>query len=60
VPGVLFANRDLAGLPHPSYRDLPMLTVDAEPDGHDSGPPPSGQGEDPGLMEERLRSLGYL
>jgi predicted AlkP superfamily phosphohydrolase/phosphomutase len=60
VPGVLFVNRDLADLPHPSYRDVPMLTVDAEPDGSGSGPPPSVEEEDAELMEERLRSLGYL
>ena len=60
VPGVLFVNRDLADLPHPSYRDVPMLTVNAEPDSTSSGPPPSVEGEDAELMEERLRSLGYL
>jgi predicted AlkP superfamily phosphohydrolase/phosphomutase len=60
VPGVLFVNRDLADLPHPSYRDVPRLTVDAEPDSTSSGPPPSVGGEDAELIEERLRSLGYL
>lgn len=60
VPGVLFANRDLADLPHPSYRDVPALTVDAEPDQTASGPPPSVEGEDSQVLEERMRSLGYL
>lgn len=60
VPGVLFVNRDLTDLPHPSYRDVPMLTVDAEPDRTGSGTPPSVVGEDPEVMEDRLRSLGYL
>jgi predicted AlkP superfamily phosphohydrolase/phosphomutase len=60
VPGVLFVNRDLADFPHPSYRDVPRLTVDAEPDSTSSGPPPSLGGEDAELMQERLRSLGYL
>lgn len=60
VPGVLFVNRDLADLRHPSYRDVPMLTVDAEPDSTGSSPPPSVEGEDAELMEARLKSLGYL
>jgi predicted AlkP superfamily phosphohydrolase/phosphomutase len=60
VPGVVFANRNLADLPRPSYRDVPRLTVDAEPDSAGSGPPPSVAPEDAELMEERLRSLGYL
>ena len=60
VPGVLFVNRDLTDLPHPSYRDVPMLTVDAEPDRTGSGTPPSVVGEDPEVMEDRLRSLGDL
>jgi predicted AlkP superfamily phosphohydrolase/phosphomutase len=60
VPGVVFANRDLADLPRPSYRDVPRLTVDAEPDDAGSGPPPSVAPEDAELMDERLRSLGYL
>jgi predicted AlkP superfamily phosphohydrolase/phosphomutase len=60
VPGVLFVNRDLADLPRPSYRDIPMLTVGEEPDQTASGPPPSVAEEDEELLEERLRSLGYL
>jgi hypothetical protein len=60
VPGVLFMNRDLADLPRPSYRHIPMLTVDAEPDSSASGPPPSIEGEDASTIEDRLRSLGYL
>jgi hypothetical protein len=60
VPGVLFVNRDLADLPRPSYRDVPRLTVDAEPDSTGAGPPPSAGEEDAELIEERLRSLGYL
>jgi hypothetical protein len=34
--------------------------VDAEPDDAGSGPPPSVAPEDAELMDERLRSLGYL
>jgi hypothetical protein len=60
VPGVLFANRDLSDLPRPSYRDVPQLAVDADPDASDPGPPPTVAEEDRDVMEERLRSLGYL
>ena len=60
VPGVLFVNRDLADLPRPSYRDVPMLTVGEEPDNSASAPPPSVAEEDEAVLEERLRSLGYL
>jgi predicted AlkP superfamily phosphohydrolase/phosphomutase len=60
VPGVLFVNRDLADLPRPSYRDIPMLTVGEEPDNSASAPPPSVAEEDEAVLEERLRSLGYL
>lgn len=60
VPGVLFCNQDLANYPRPSYRDIPALTVGAEPDPGRLGPPPSISQEDSEIMEERLKSLGYL
>jgi len=61
VPGVLFANRDLTNYPHPSYRDFPALTIEAVPDTSHSAPPPSSYGkEDQEIIEERLKSLGYL
>jgi predicted AlkP superfamily phosphohydrolase/phosphomutase len=62
VPGVVFSNQGLSGFPHPSYRDFPALTIDAEPDLTDSQPPapPTTSDEDEAIIEERLRGLGYL
>ena len=60
VPGVLLANRDLTGYARPSYRDVPALTIDASPGDGSSDPPPSVALEDEAIMEERMRSLGYL
>ena len=60
VPGVLFANQGLAHLSQPSYRDIPILTVGAEPQARDLPPPPSVDEDDAEAIEQRLRSLGYL
>jgi len=60
VPGVLFSNQDLRNYPHPSYRDIPALTIGMAPDLNDSAPPPSFSDEDRDIVEERLKSLGYL
>jgi hypothetical protein len=61
VPGVVFSNRDLTNFPNPSYRDIPALTIGAAPDaGGSAPPPPPMSGEDEKIIEERLRSLGYL
>jgi predicted AlkP superfamily phosphohydrolase/phosphomutase len=60
VPGVIFASRGLADFPNPSYADIPPLAIDAEPDATGSGPRQGAGGEDEGIVEERLRSLGYL
>jgi predicted AlkP superfamily phosphohydrolase/phosphomutase len=60
VPGVLFSTRDISNYPHPSYRDIPALTIGATLAPEDSAPPPSFSDEDQGIVEERLRSLGYL
>ncbi len=61
VPGVLFSNQDLHNFPRPSYRDIPALTIGMMPDQRDSAPPPPSYGdEDEEVVEERLRSLGYL
>jgi predicted AlkP superfamily phosphohydrolase/phosphomutase len=61
VPGVLFCSRGLADFPHPSYRDFPALTIgrQVEKSGEIKPPPVSGN-EDQKILEERLRSLGYL
>jgi hypothetical protein len=60
VPGVLFANRDLGYLAAPSYRDIPMLAVDAEPSDTPAPSPPTSVDDDAEAIEERLKSLGYL
>jgi hypothetical protein len=61
VPGVIFSNNDLTNFPHPSYRDIPALTIGAAPDSGGSAPPPSPMSdEDEKIIEERLKSLGYL
>jgi predicted AlkP superfamily phosphohydrolase/phosphomutase len=61
VPGVLFCNQGLANFPHPSYRDIPALTIGKKVE--KSGaikPPPTSGNEDQRIVEERLKSLGYL
>jgi hypothetical protein len=62
VPGVIFTNHNiLHSFSNPSYRDFPAIAVDAEPDARGSGPPPTPRsGEDDKIIEERLKSLGYL
>jgi predicted AlkP superfamily phosphohydrolase/phosphomutase len=60
VPGVLFCNQGLTGFPHPSYRDFPALAIGTTLDSDSSAPPPAFSEEDQDVVEERLRSLGYL
>jgi predicted AlkP superfamily phosphohydrolase/phosphomutase len=61
VPGVLFSNQALDNFPHPSYRDIPALAIGATPEQSGSSPPlPPFSGEDEEIIEERLKSLGYL
>ena len=60
VPGVLFANRTLEDAVSYSYHEIPAMTVDAEPIPPEGGTPPSMGSEDTEVIEERLRSLGYL
>jgi predicted AlkP superfamily phosphohydrolase/phosphomutase len=60
VPGVVFANRDIRETAQPSYRDMPPLIVGAELGPSDTAPPPSYSDEEQEMVEERLRSLGYL
>jgi hypothetical protein len=60
VPGVLFSNQGLGNFPQPSYRDFPVLATGEEVDGGVSAPPPSISDEDQEMLEERLKSLGYL
>ncbi len=60
VPGVIFANQGLANFPRPTYQDIPAITIEAAVDPHDSPPPPPMSAEETRILEERLRSLGYL
>jgi predicted AlkP superfamily phosphohydrolase/phosphomutase len=65
VPGVLFTNHNISHYPHPSYRDIPALTIGAELEQSDSAPPSPLGGEplsdkDREIIEERLQGLGYL
>jgi predicted AlkP superfamily phosphohydrolase/phosphomutase len=60
VPGVLFYSGSLSGYPAPSYRDIPALAIDSAPDASHISRPPSMSAEDQKVIEERLKSLGYL
>jgi predicted AlkP superfamily phosphohydrolase/phosphomutase len=61
VPGVLFSSYGLSNFPAPSYRDMPSIAIDSEPDESGSAPPPTSSGnESEEVIEERLKSLGYL
>ncbi len=61
VPGVLFCNQGLANFPHPSYRDIPALTIGRNVEISSAiKPPPTAGNEDQKIVEERLKSLGYL
>lgn len=61
VPGVLFNNQGLTNFPQPSYFDFPALAIgkNIENNGPIKPPPTSGN-EDQKIVEERLKSLGYL
>jgi predicted AlkP superfamily phosphohydrolase/phosphomutase len=61
VPGVIFTSHGLNGFSRPSYRDIPAITIESSPDSTGSAPPPEPMAdEDERIIEERLRSLGYL
>ncbi len=60
VPGVLFSNQHLGELASPSYRDIPRLSIGEDLVDSGAAPPPSGGDEDQEVVEERLKSLGYL
>jgi predicted AlkP superfamily phosphohydrolase/phosphomutase len=60
VPGVLFSNRGLKDLPHPSYTDIPMLVINKTITPDDRVIPPTVSDEDQEAIEERLKGLGYL
>jgi predicted AlkP superfamily phosphohydrolase/phosphomutase len=60
VPGSLFSSKGLSDYPNPSYRDVPMLAIGEELESGGSAPPPVSSNEDEAVIEERLKSLGYL
>lgn len=60
VPGVLFSNQGLGNFPNPSYRDMPLLAIGEDIEVRGSKPPPTMSDEDEEMLEERLKSLGYL
>lgn len=63
VPGVIFCNQGLSNLSRPAYRDFPHLAIDMQLEAPNSPPPPPqsfNSQEDEKVIEERLRSLGYL
>jgi predicted AlkP superfamily phosphohydrolase/phosphomutase len=61
VPGVLFCNQGLSNYPQLSYKDIPPLAIDMVLDDSGASPPPKPPGdEDEDVLEERLKSLGYL
>ena len=60
VPGVLFASQTLSGYPHPSYHDIPPLTIGKVLDEASAAPPPTFSDEEREIIEERLEGLGYL
>jgi hypothetical protein len=60
VPGVLFSSRGLHDLPDPSYLDIPQLILGEKLTASDDAPPPTYGDEEEEIVEERLKSLGYL
>jgi predicted AlkP superfamily phosphohydrolase/phosphomutase len=60
VPGVIFANRNLAEFGGISFRDLPFLAIGKHLDQSQIKPPSQAAGEGQKDVEERLKGLGYL
>jgi predicted AlkP superfamily phosphohydrolase/phosphomutase len=61
VPGVIFSNQGLQNFPNPSYREFPAIAVGMNVEPGKVTPPPSQKSdEDQEVIEERLKSLGYL
>lgn len=61
VPGVLFSSSGLQNHPSPSYQDIPILAIGTPVDPNAAPPPPPRMSdEDQEVLEERLKSLGYL
>jgi predicted AlkP superfamily phosphohydrolase/phosphomutase len=61
VPGSIFCSQGLGNFPKPSYRDIPALAIGKNVEqGGTIKPPPTSGNEDQKIVEERLKSLGYL
>jgi predicted AlkP superfamily phosphohydrolase/phosphomutase len=61
VQGVIFCNEDLKNYLHPSYLDIPHLTIGEELRHKNAPPPPlTNNKEDQDILEKRLKSLGYF
>jgi len=60
VPGIIFSSNGLKDFSSPNYQDFPILAIDVAPDRRGSRPPPKLDAQDQELVEERLKSLGYL
>jgi predicted AlkP superfamily phosphohydrolase/phosphomutase len=60
VPGVLFSNKGLEEFSNPSYRDIPGLVLKKRIVSNDYPSPPLFDNEEEEIVEERLKSLGYL
>jgi predicted AlkP superfamily phosphohydrolase/phosphomutase len=60
VPGVIFANRDVANIPEISFRDIPLLMINKNLDQSHLKPPSEQSRAGQGNIEERLKGLGYL
>jgi predicted AlkP superfamily phosphohydrolase/phosphomutase len=60
VPGVLFANRDVANMPGLSFRDVPFLALGKHLDQSYIQPPSQMGSKGQKDVEERLKGLGYL
>lgn len=60
VPGVLFANRDLANMGGVSFRDIPFLALGKHLDQSYIKPPSQTGSKGREDLEERLKGLGYL
>jgi predicted AlkP superfamily phosphohydrolase/phosphomutase len=60
VPGVLFANHDVANIPELSFRDIPFLMINKHLDQSHLKPPSAQSRQGQGNIEERLKGLGYL
>lgn len=60
VPGVLFANRDVANIPDVSFRDIPFLMINRHLDQSHLKPPSEQTRRGQENIEERLKGLGYL